>query len=55
MSWATLWKTILIFTLGGYSLLVLIVIIGGIGNIIDMLKDLRPPQTTKNSADSSHD
>jgi len=55
MSWAALWKIILIFTLSAYSLLVLIVIIGGIGNIVDMLKDLRAPQTTKNSADSSHD
>jgi|GEM_PF-993663 hypothetical protein len=53
MSWAILWKIILIFTLSAYSLLVLIVIIGGIGNIVDMLKDLRPPQTSETPADTT--
>jgi len=43
MNWGLLWKGILIFTLAGYSLLVIIVIIGGAGNIVDMLRDLRKP------------
>jgi len=44
MSWALFWKIILIFCLSAYSLLVLIVIFGGIGNIIDMLKELGAPR-----------
>jgi hypothetical protein len=40
MEWTLLWKFLLILTLGGYSLLTLIVVIGGIHNIIDMLRDL---------------
>ncbi len=44
MSWALFWKIVLIFCLSTYSLLVLIVIFGGIGNIIDMLKDLSAPR-----------
>jgi hypothetical protein len=43
MNWELLWKGVLIFTLAGYSLLVIIVIIGGAGNIVDMLRDLRKP------------
>jgi hypothetical protein len=43
MNWELLWKIVLIFTLAGYSLLVIIVIIGGAGNIVDMLRDLRKP------------
>jgi len=43
MNWELLWKTILIFTLCGYGLLVIIVIIGGVKNIADMLKDLTKP------------
>lgn len=42
-SWQLIWKIVLIFTLGGYSLLAVIVFIGGIRNIIDMLKDLGMP------------
>ena len=44
MSWALLWKIVLIFCLSAYSLLVVIVIFGGIRNIIDMLKDLSAPR-----------
>lgn len=44
MSWSTLWKAVLVFTLGAYSLLVLIVILGGLRNIVDMLKDLQKPE-----------
>ncbi len=44
MNWAQLWKFVLIFCLSAYSLLVVVVIIGGIGNIIDMLKDLSAPR-----------
>jgi hypothetical protein len=43
MNWELLWKAVLIFTLAGYSLLVIIVIFGGIGNIVDMLHDLLNP------------
>lgn len=43
MNWPLLWKAVLLFTLFGYSLLVCIVIFGGIGNIIAMLKDLSSP------------
>jgi lipoprotein signal peptidase len=44
MSWALFWKLILIFCLSAYSLLVVVVIFGGIGNIIDMLKELSTPR-----------
>ena len=40
MNWVLLWKTVLIFTLSGYSLLAVIVIFGGIKNIKDMLREL---------------
>ena len=40
MFWELLWKIVLLYTLFGYGLLVLIVIIGGSRNIVDMLKDL---------------
>ena len=40
MSWELLWKILLIFTLGGYTILVIVVFFGGIKNISDMLKDL---------------
>ena len=40
MFWETLWKFVLLFTLFGYGILVLIVIIGGSRNIVDMLRDL---------------
>jgi hypothetical protein len=47
MIWKILWKSVLLFTLCGYGILVIIVISGGIGNIIDMFKDLKsstPPE-----------
>jgi len=43
MNWVLLWKIVLIFTLSGYSLLVIIVIFGGASNIRDMLRDLTNP------------
>ncbi|UCE42931.1 MAG: hypothetical protein JSV17_08275 [Candidatus Aminicenantes bacterium] len=43
MNWELLWKCLLIFTLVGYSLLVIIVIFGGARNIVDMLRDLTKP------------
>jgi hypothetical protein len=43
MNWELLWKIVLIFTLGGYGLLVIIVIFGGAHNIVDMLRDLTKP------------
>jgi len=43
MSWELLWKAVLALTLCGYSLLVIVVIIGGLRNIVDMLRDLRNP------------
>jgi hypothetical protein len=41
MNWAQFWKCVLFMTLFGYSFLVIIVTVGGIRNIIDMLKDLK--------------
>lgn len=41
MSWSLFWKFILLFTLFGYSILVVVVFFGGIGNIKQMLKDLK--------------
>ena len=41
MTWEFLWKSVLLFTLFGYAVLVVIVIIGGSSNVIDMLKDLK--------------
>jgi len=43
MNWELIWKIVLIFTLVAYSLLAIIVFIGGIGNVIEMLRDLRAP------------
>lgn len=40
MNWAQFWKFVLIFCLSAYSFLVIIVIFGGIKNIVDMLKEL---------------
>lgn len=47
MNWVQFWKFVLIFTISAYSLLVVIVIIGGIKNIVEMLKDLRAPLDQK--------
>jgi len=43
MTWMQLWKFILILTLSTYSLLVIIVSIGGAKNIVQMLKELKEP------------
>ncbi|MCJ7582232.1 MAG: hypothetical protein MUP98_17095 [Candidatus Aminicenantes bacterium] len=43
MTWMQLWKFILILTLSSYSLLVIIVTIGGTKNLIQMLKELKEP------------
>ncbi len=40
MSWALLWKIFLIMTLSLYSILVVIVFIGGLGDVKKMLNDL---------------
>lgn len=51
MNWIQLWKGVLLFTLFGYSFLVIIVFFGGLKNIVAMLKDLSaPPQTPENNA-----
>jgi len=52
MNWILLWKGVLLFTLFGYSLLVVIVFFGGINNVVAMLKDLSaPPQSTENNSE----
>ncbi len=51
MNWVLLWKGVLLFTLFGYSLLVIIVFFGGLKNVVAMLKDLSAPlQTPENNA-----
>lgn len=40
MNWTILWQIILIFTLIGYGLMVMVVLIGGIFNIRDLFRDL---------------
>jgi hypothetical protein len=43
MTWMQFWKFILILTLIAYSLLVIIVSIGGMKNLVQMLKELKEP------------
>ncbi len=43
MTWMQLWKFVLVLTLSAYSLLVIIVSIGGTKNLIQMLKELQEP------------
>jgi hypothetical protein len=43
MNWMLFWKITLILTLSCYSLLVIIVIIGGMRNVVQMLRELREP------------
>jgi len=43
MSWITFWKITLILTLSCYSLLVIVVLIGGLKNVVQMLRELREP------------
>lgn len=48
MTWMQFWKFILILTLIAYSLLVIIVSIGGMKNLVQMLKELKePPDPTE--------
>jgi len=47
MNWQQLWKFVLIFTLIAYPVLVIIVIFGGLKNVVDMLKDLKKPLDSK--------
>lgn len=48
MTWMHLWKFVLILTLSAYSLLVIIVSIGGMKNLVQMLKELKePPDQTE--------
>jgi len=48
MTWMHLWKFVLILTLFSYSLLVIIVSIGGVKNLVQMLKELsEPPDQTE--------
>ncbi|MGD9346470.1 MAG: hypothetical protein PVH84_11435 [Candidatus Aminicenantes bacterium] len=44
MNWVLLWMFVLIFTLSAYSLLVVIVLFGGLRNIVEMLKELSAPR-----------
>ncbi len=48
MSWVLLWKCLLIFTLSAYFILVIVVLIGGLGNIRDMFKDLTESAESSN-------
>lgn len=43
MNWMLFWKIVLIFTLSAYSILVVVVVIGGSKNIVQMLQELREP------------
>jgi hypothetical protein len=43
MNWELIWKAVLLFTIFGYSLLVIVVFFGGIKNIGQMLQELREP------------
>lgn len=43
MSWVLLWKVVVVLTLAAFSALAALVLIGGVGNIAQMLKDLRSP------------
>ena len=47
MTWTQLWKFILILTLASYSLLVIIVSIGGMKNLFQMIKELKEPPDLK--------
>ena len=43
MNWMLFWKITLILTLSCYSLLVIVVFIGGLKNVVQMLRELREP------------
>ena len=40
MNWALLWKSLLLFTLVGYAILVVVVFFGGLKNIVQLFQDL---------------
>ncbi|MGQ9559696.1 MAG: hypothetical protein ACUVTG_02730 [Candidatus Oleimicrobiaceae bacterium] len=47
MSWVLVWKVVVVLTLAGFSLLAIMVLVGGVGNIAEMLKELgRPRRST---------
>jgi len=52
MTWMQLWKFVLILTLSSYSLLVIIVTIGGMKNLVQMLKELKEPLEPSEDLDS---
>lgn len=41
MNWVFLWKAVLVFALAIYTILVIIVAIGGVKNIKEMFEDLK--------------
>jgi hypothetical protein len=45
MNWEILWKIVLVFTLSTYTVLVVIVLFGGIKNLKEMLEDLTSGNT----------
>ena len=44
MSWVTLWKYILIIGVSLYSILLVVVAIGGFKDVLSMLKELSEPE-----------
>lgn len=47
MNWMLFWKIVLILALTAYSLLALIVTVGGARNIVQMLKELKEPSADR--------
>jgi len=47
MNWAQFWKILLLFTLVGYSFLVIVVTIGGFRNLVEMLRELSPGKDSR--------
>lgn len=45
--WALIWKIVLVFTFAAYSIMFLIVSIGGIGDIKKFFEDLKSPSEEK--------
>ncbi len=41
--WALLWKFVLIFTFVAYTIMFVIVTVGGVGDIKHLFKDLKSP------------
>lgn len=44
MSWVLVWKVVVVLTLAVFSLLAIMVLVGGVGNIAEMLKQLGRPR-----------